>query len=213
MTTGEFDLGAEVWSSDGRQVGKLVHVLVDASYNLRGLVIKESHRFSGALFSPTSMLVVDEFVVPKAAVKSAAHDRIDLNLVAADVRKLPPYLAYRERTESFTEGLEDTAGVLGSGPEVPNWLEEVANKSADELEIDRGENVMLGHTGKRLGTVHEVVFDGDQLVGVVLQPDGLFRREVILPRRFLDRSDDAALFASIDENDVAHLEPFHPTES
>jgi len=56
------------------------------------------------------------------------------------------------------------------------------------------------------------VFDGDQLVGVVLKPDGLFRKEVILPRRFLDRSDDAALFANIDEDDVAHLEPFEPPD-
>lgn len=212
MTKEEFDLGAEVWSSDGQHVGKLAHVLVDADYNLRGLVIKESRRFSGALFSPASLLVVDEFIVPKDAVKSATHDRIELNLGAAGIRKLPPYLAYRERSESLAEGLEDTAGVLGSGPEVPNWLEQVANKSPDELEIDRGENVMLGHTGERLGTVHEVVFDGDQLVGVVLKPDGLFRKEVILPRRFLDRSDDAALFANIDEDDVAHLEPFEPPD-
>jgi len=205
----KFHLGAEVRSSDGKEVGRLAHVLVGPDYGLRGLVIKESGTFSGHRFSPGSLLLNDEFIVPKDAVKSVSHDRVDLALSAADVRRLPPYLAYREKPEeSVTEGLEDTAGVLGSGPEVPNWLEQVANKPADELEIDGGENVMLGHTGKKLGTVQDVLFDEDQLVGVVLKPAGWFKSDVILPRRFLDRSDDLALFANIEERDVENLKPF-----
>jgi sporulation protein YlmC with PRC-barrel domain len=203
-----FHLGAEVRSSDGEEVGRLAHVLVGPDYGLRALVIKESGRFSGHLFSPGSLLVNDEFIVPKEAVRSLSHDRVELSLTAADVRRLPPYLAYRERDESVVEGLEDTAGVLGSGPEVPNWLQQVANKPADELEIDGGENVMLGHTGKKLGTVQDVLFDGDQLGGIVLPPAGWFKSEVILPRRFLERSDDLALFANIDERDVENLKPF-----
>src|SRR5690242_14184802 len=210
--TEQFHLGAEVRSSDGVEVGKLVHVLVGPDYSLQALVIKESRRFSGHLFSPGSMLVADEFIVPKDAAAKITHDAIELTLPAAEIRRLPPYLAYRERTESVAEGLEDTAGVLGSGPEVPNWLEQVANKSDTELEIDGGENVMLGQTGRRLGTVQDVLFDDDQLVGIVLKPDGFFRQDVILPRRLIDRSDDLALFVNIDETDVARLEPFQPTD-
>ena len=208
MSDEAFHLGAEVRSSDGEDVGRLAHVLVGPDYGLRALVIKESGRFSGHLFSPGSLLLNDEFIVPKDAVRAATHDRIDLNLSAADVRRLPAYLAYRERDESVVEGLEDTAGVLGSGPEVPHWVEQVANKPADELEIDGGENVMLGHTGKKLGTVQDVLFDGDQLIGIVLKPAGWFKSDVILPRRFLERSDDLALFANIDERDVENLKPF-----
>ena len=209
----QFHLGAEVRSSDGVDVGKLAHVLVGSDYELKALVIKESRRFSGHLFSPGSMLVADEFIVPKDAAGKVTRDRIDLSLSAADVRRLPPYLAYREKPEeSLAEGLEDTAGVLGSGPEVPNWLEQVANKPDTELEIDGGENVMLGHTGRRLGTVQDVLFDDDQLVGIVLKPDGFFRQDVILPRRFLDRSDDLALFVDIDEDGLRRLEPFQPAE-
>ena len=209
MTDERFHLGAEVRSSDGKEVGRLAHVLVGPDYGLRALVIKESGSFSGHRFSPGSMLINDEFIVPKEAVKSLSHDRVDLTLSAADVRRLPPYLAYKEKLEeSVTEGLEDTAGVLGSGPEVPNWLEQIANKPADELEIDGGENVMLGHTGKKLGTVQDVLFDGDQLVGIVLKPAGWFKSDVILPRRFLERSDDLALFADIEERDVENLKPF-----
>ena len=209
MTDERFHLGAEVRSSDGKEVGRLAHVLVGPDYGLRALVIKESGSFSGHRFSPGSMLINDEFIVPKEAVKSLSHDRVDLTLSAAYVRRLPAYLAYKQKLEqSVTEGLEDTAGVLGSGPEVPNWLEQIANKPADELEIDGGENVMLGHTGKKLGTVQDVLFDDDQLVGIVLKPAGWFKSEVILPRRFLDRSDDLALFANIDERDIESLKPF-----
>src|SRR5213079_3653470 len=115
---------------------------------------------------------------------------------------------YREKSESVAEELEDTAAVFGEAPAVPHWIEQVAVKSPDELEIDGGENVMLGHTGKKLGTVQDVLFDDDQLVGIVLKPAGWFKSEVILPRRFLDRSDDLALFANIDERDIENLKPF-----
>jgi sporulation protein YlmC with PRC-barrel domain len=208
----DFHLGAEVYSSEGKDVGKLVHVLVDSDYRLQAVVVKESRRFSGRLLSPGSMLLADEFIMPKEAVRAVTHDRVELNLAAADVRRLPPYLSYGEKPESVGEEVEDFAAVLGSGPEVPHWLEQVANKPASELEIDGGENVMLGDTGKKLGTVKDVLFDGDELVGVVLQPEGLFKKEVILPRRFLARSDDAALFAQLDEKDLEHLTPFHPPD-
>jgi hypothetical protein len=195
-------------ASDEKEIGKLTHVLVDADYALKAIVVNEDAGFSGRWLSPGSFLVNNEFIVPREAIKQAGRDRIQLNLSSADARKLQPYLRYREKDESLTEGAEDLAGAFGSGPEVPHWMEQVANKPAGELEIDGGENVMLGHTGKKLGTVKSVLFDDDQLVGVVLLPDGLFRKEVILPRRFLSRSDDAALFAQIDDNDLKHLKPF-----
>ena len=206
----DFHLGAEVRSSDGREIGKLVHVLVGPDYGLRSLVVKESSSFSGHRFAPGSMLVADEFIVPKDAAVKVAHDVVELSLSAADVRRLPPYLSYTEKGETAEEIAEDQAGVLGGGPEVPNWVEQVAHKGADELEIDGGENVMLGHTGKKLGSVKDVLFDEDQLVGVVLQPEGWFKSEVILPRRFLDRSDDLALFVNIEEADLERLTPFRP---
>ena len=212
VQTEDFRPGARVKASDGKEIGELAHVLVDADYRLKAIVVREGRGFSGSWLAPGSLLVNDEFVVPKDAIKSVDRDQVELALTSADARKLQPYVAYREKPESLGEGAEDFAAVLGSGPEIPNWLEQVAIKSPDELEIDGGENVMLGHTGKKLGTVKEVLFDGDQLVGVVLKPDGLFKKEVILPRRFLARSDDAALFAQLDESDLARLIPFEPKD-
>ncbi len=210
MKAEDFHLGADVYSSDGNHVGKLVHVLVDSDYQLKALVIKESGPFSGHVLSPGSFLLNDEFIAAVESAKSVTHHRVDLALSSAEARRLPPYLSYREKAESSVGELEDEAGILGMGPEIPHWMEQVANKPASELEIDAGENVMLGHTGKKLGTVEDVLFDRDELVGVVLKPEGWFRKQVILTRRYLDRSDDAALFARIDEPDLARLEPFQP---
>jgi len=213
MRTDDFHPGARVVASDGNEIGSLAHVLVDADYALEAIVVRESRGFSGSRLSPGSMLLNNEFIAPRGAIKSVDHDQIELSLTSAAARQLRPYLSYRERGESLGEEAEDQAAVFGSGPGIPHWIEQVANKPASELEIDGGENVMLGLTGKKLGTVKDVLFDDDQLVGVVLQPGGLFRKEVILPRRFLGRSDDAALFAQIDERDLEKLKPFEPNET
>ena len=212
LKAADFHPGAAVFSNDGKEIGELVHVLVESDFRLAGVVVKESRGFSGRLLSPDSMLVADEFIVPRSAIKSVRRDRVDLTLGSADARKLSPYLSWRRKDETVAEGLEDEVAVLAASPTVPHWLEQVANKPPNDLEIDGGENVMLGHTGKKLGTVKDVLFDGDELVGIVLRPEGLFKGDVILPRRFLERSDDAALFAQIDEQDLEHLEPFKPKD-
>jgi sporulation protein YlmC with PRC-barrel domain len=207
-SAGDFHLGAAVHSSDGKVVGNLARILVDAAdYGLKALVVKESRDFAGALLSPGSMLLTDEVIVPKDAIKVVARDRIELKLSSADARRLPPYLSYRFESESRTEELADIASVITSNPAVPGSWEEVANKSEGDLEIESGESVRLRDGGKKLGTVKDILFDGDQLVGIVLQK-GLLREEVILPRRFLTRSDDLALFAELGEEDLKHLRPF-----
>lgn len=58
-----------------------------------------------------------------------------------------------------------------------------------------------------LGHIHELVYDNDELVAVVVRPHGLVAHDVLLQARFLDRSDDAALFAHITEEDLKHLAP------
>ena len=209
----DFRLGTEVRSSDGRTIGKLHRVLVGgADYGLKALVIKEGHEFSGHLLSPGSMLLADELVVPREAVKEVSRNGIELHLAAGAVRRLHPYLSYRYEAESAGEELSDLGSALGASPSIPGSLEEVAHKPASELEIEAGENVMLGRTGRKLGEVKDVLFDGEDLVGVVLLPQGLLRHEVILPRRFLQRSDDLALFAQLSEEDLEHLEPFRPDD-
>ena len=122
--------------------------------------------------------------------------------------------------------VQDLVARLGDGGNPPLFIRcdlmniaalelaiEEARKRLDELEIRRGENVMLGHTGKRLGTVRDVVLDGGELAGVVVHPVGFFKEDVLLQIRFLGRSDDLALFAHLSEADIARLTPFHPSRT
>ena len=208
----DFHLGAAVDSSDGTEIGTLSRLIVGkGDLTLKAFVVKENRRFSGHLLSPGSWLLADEVIVPRGEAGSIAHERVVLRLTANDVRSLPAYLSYRYGDETVTEGLtEEAISALTSSPAVPASLEQVANKGADELEIEGGENVMLGHSGRRLGTVKDVLFDDSELVGVVILPDGLLKEEVILPRRFLQRTDDLALFAELTEEDLEHLKPFEP---
>lgn len=213
LTAKDFHMGAAVYSSDGHEIGTLARLLVERErLDLRALVVKESRRFSGHMLSPGSFLLADELIVPRDGVESISHDRIDLKLSAGEVRGLAPYLDYRYGGETVEEGVEDELSVLALSPSVPFSLKEVANKNADELEIAGGENVMLGHTGKKLGTVKDVLFDEADLVGVVVLPDGILKKEVILPRRFLGRSDDLALFADLNAEEFEHLTPFEPAD-
>ncbi len=208
----DFRLGAQVVSSEGTDVGELRRVLVeDPDYSLRAIVVKEGSRFSGFGLAPGSLLVADEVIVPIEAIGNVTRERVELKIAAADVRRLPGYLAFRNREASPAEVLEDEGAVLGLSPAIPHSLQEIANKPAGELEIEGGENVMLGHSGKRLGSVRDVLFDDGELVGIVLHPEGWFKDDVILPRRFLDRSDDAALFANLEEDEVERLAPFDPS--
>jgi sporulation protein YlmC with PRC-barrel domain len=206
----DFHLGAAVYASDGTHVGELEGTLVDkASLELKGLVVKEDRRFSGHFLRPGSMLLTDELVVSAEAAGSVSHDRIDLKLTTSQLRKLPPYLTYRFATPTRTEEVGQALDVLTATMAAPP-VEETADKPAGELEIDSGENVMLGHTSQKLGHVKDVLFDRGELIGVVILPEGLLREEVVLPRRFIGRSDDLALFAQLEPDDLEHLKPFHP---
>jgi sporulation protein YlmC with PRC-barrel domain len=204
----DFRLGADVVASDGRKVGTLVRVVVEREgFDPRALVVKEEESLAGRVRSDESMFVTDEVVIPIAAVESAAHDLVQLSMSGSDVDRQPLYLSYRPKRLTVGEATLEDADVLTGAVAMPKF-EETANKARGEIEIDRGENVMLGTSGHRLGQVHDVLYEQGELLGVVIKPDGFFRRDVVLPARFIERADDMALFARLEESDIEHLKPF-----
>jgi uncharacterized protein YrrD len=204
----DFRLGADVLANDGNKVGTLVSVIVDETgFVPRSLVVKDEATLASHPLADETLLTTDEVVIPIAAVESATHDLVRLSMSAPDIRRQPLYLSYRPRPMTVEEAVVEDAAILTGGIGLPQE-EEIANKPAGEIEIDRGENVMLGKTGHRLGRVHDVLFDHGELIGVVIQPDGFFKRDVVLPIGFIERADDMALFAHLDESDVEQLRPF-----
>ncbi len=208
----DFRLGSDVVASDGKKAGTLVSVIVDEKgFDPRALVVKDEESVGGRLRAAESLFITDEVVIPITAVESATHDLVRLSMSGPDIRRQPLYLSYRPKPLTVEEAALEDADVLTGNIGLPPE-EEIANKPAGQIEIDRGENVMLGTTGRRLGRVQDVLFDHGKLAGVVIRPDGFFTRDVVLPTEFIERADDMALFARLDESDIENLKPFVDAE-
>ena len=203
----DFHLGADVIDRDGRKAGTLVSVIVDEKgFEPHALVVKDEATLAGRLLAGEKLFTTDEVVIPISAVESASHEGVRLSLSGADIRRQPLYLSYQREPMTVQEAAVEEGEFLTGGLGLPK-AQEVANKPAGQIEIERGENVMVGETGRRLGTVQDVLFDHGALMGVVIHPEGWFTRDVVLPIRFIERADDMALFAQLDESDVEQLKP------
>jgi sporulation protein YlmC with PRC-barrel domain len=208
----DFRLGSKVVDSQGHTAGTLVSIIVDEQgFDPRSIVVKDEVTLAAHLLSNEKLMTTDEVVIPITAVESATHELVTLSMSAAEVRKQPLYLSYRPQSETAGEVLLEEGELIGGGLALPK-LDEIANKPDNAIEIDRGENVMLGTTGHRLGRVEDVLFDHGELIGVVIRPDGFFKRDVVLPTRFINRADDMALFADLTESDIEQLKPFVDVE-
>ena len=207
-----FHPGADVYSQDGQHVGSLLSTVVDEqTMVLQALVVRETKRFAGTLLAPGTALMTDELLVPVQHVASLDRERLELTLTADQLRRLPPYLTYQRRYPTATDYAQGVEAILGGMPGTGRETEE-AHKPATEIEIYPDEPVMLGHTGRRIGKVEATLFEENALVGVVIKPEGWFKDPVILPRRFLDRSDDAALFVHLTDEELEQLRPFSPRD-
>jgi sporulation protein YlmC with PRC-barrel domain len=205
-------LGADVVASDGVNVGTIVSLIVDEDgFTPRALVVKHEGSMAGRMIAAEKFFTTDEVVIPITAVESATHAAVNLSMAAQDVRRQPLYLSYRRPQPTAEEAVLEEGQLITGGLGLPR-VEEVANKSDGQIEIDRGENVMLGITGRRLGRVEDVLLDHGELIGVVIRPEGFFKRDVVLPIRFINRADDMALFADLNESDIEQLKPFVDAE-
>jgi sporulation protein YlmC with PRC-barrel domain len=207
-------LGASVHTSDGHHAGTLQRIVVDAeSWDPRALIVRETNWFSGRTFAPGAGMMVAEVIVPLNAIEVAGPDGIRLSLDKRATRALPPYLSYQykplERGDGVAYAAALVGGSLGVGPMFP-LLQETAAKPEGQIEIRHGENVMIGHGGEKLGTVEDVLFDEGELAGIVVRARGFFAHDVVVQVRFLDRSDDMALFLRMTPEDVKRLSEAPP---
>jgi hypothetical protein len=201
----DFRLGSDVLTSDGRKAGALASILVERDgFDPKALVVEVS--LEGVL-SDEKLFIHNELVVPIELVRSASRERVELSVSGEDLGQQSPYLAYRLQTSDAGASLLEEAQFLGGGFGMPQ-AQEVANKPPDQLEIDRDEKVMLGTTGRTFGRIRDLLYDQGKLVGVVIRPQGFFKRDVVLPMRFISRADDLALFADLTESDIEQLKPF-----
>src|SRR2546425_9470179 len=103
---------------------------------------------------------------------------------APDVRRQPPYLSHHFRPLTVENAALKGADVLTGGIGIPN-VEETAAKDKGQIEIDGGENGMLGKTGHRLGRGPDLLYDQGGLIGGGIRAHGFFWRDGALPVRFI----------------------------
>jgi sporulation protein YlmC with PRC-barrel domain len=208
----DFRLGAPVHTSDGRHIGSLHRLVVDReSWEPRQLVVKETARFNGHLLALAAGLITEELVVPMSAISRISRERVDLAITSAEARRLPPYLSYSWAPLTATGAVEEDLGILLGAARHPVEVETAA-KSTGDIEIRPDENVMLGHEGRLLGHVRDVLFDDGELTGVVVHTRPPIGGDVVIQLRFLERSDDGALFVRMTDKDLERLQPFVPEE-
>jgi sporulation protein YlmC with PRC-barrel domain len=208
----DFHLGASVHTSDGHHAGTLQRIVVDGeSWDPHALIVQETEWFSGRVLAPGAGMMVAEVIVPLDAVDTITPGDVRLKLDKRATRALPPYLAYGyqplQAGDQWRYAAAIIGGPLGAGPMFPR-VAETADKAAGDIEIRHGENVMIGHDGDKFGTVQDVLFDEGELVGIVVRPAGFFKHDVVVQVRFLDRSDDLALFLRMTREDVVKLAEF-----
>jgi sporulation protein YlmC with PRC-barrel domain len=119
------------------------------------------------------------------------------------VRRLPPFVT---NTYAGVSPTQMAVALAGGTPVDP--VREVEQKPEGELEITKGEKVIFKHSGNVLGHVEDVVYDDNEIVGVVIRPSGFFTHLVLIQIRFIDRSDDLVLFTHITEQQIKALRPY-----
>jgi sporulation protein YlmC with PRC-barrel domain len=208
----DFHLGAAVQTSDGHHAGTLQRMVVDGeSWDPHALIVHETEWFSGRVLAPGSGLLVSEVIVPLDAVASVTPQQVLLNLDKRATRGLPPYLSYQYAPLQPGDQWRYAAALFGGSAGAFPRIDAVRNKSETEIEISHGERVMIGHSGEVLGTVQDVLFDEGELVGVVVHPKGLFKHDLLVQVRFLDRSDDLVLFVRMTPEDISRLAEYDRT--
>jgi sporulation protein YlmC with PRC-barrel domain len=207
----DFHFGATVTSADGTHIGTLRRIIVDGeTLDVHAIVVKETRRFSGHYLAGTGLLE-DDIAIPLRAVQSADSEHVILSITAAEARHQEPYLTYQYAPLSGSDVARMAVATVSQTAYMPHLIEQ-AHKSLQEMEINPGENVMLGTTGRKLGTVKDVIMGAGELVGIVIHAPGFFHEDLLLQVRFIGRSDDLALFAHLTDADLSHLTPFHPTD-
>ena len=138
---------------------------------------------------------MSEVIVPLDAVASVSPEEVRLKLDKRATRGLPPYLSYQYAPLQPGDQWRYAAALFGGAAGAFPRIDAVRNKSESEIEISRGE----------LGTVQDVLFDEGELVGIVVRPKGLFKHDLLVQVRFLDRGDDLVLFVRMTAEDIAKL--------
>jgi uncharacterized protein YrrD len=222
----ELHEGAGVYSGEGHKLGQLHRIVLKRSdLTLTHIVVDIGFLRSGHNLWEGGFGLDYDRVIPVDAIASAADDRIDLNLTAAQFKDAPEYTAESfESAQDLSPGQFDLAdvvkkeqsagGLLGGTGNV--WLVERLNKSLNDVDLKEGMVVWRNQPHEKLGEVSRGLFDATtgRLQALVIARGFLLKRDVVLPARYIDEViDDFSIHVEISDADLEQLSDYEASDS
>jgi uncharacterized protein YrrD len=214
-------IGAEVYSSGGDKLGELQRVVLKRSdLSLTHVVVDVGFLRSGHRLWEGGLGLEYDRVVPVEAVASAADDRVELSMAAAEFKDAPEYTQERYEGQvdlspgeydisDFAQQSQAIAGLVASTPGA--YISERLNKPLDSVDVREGLQVWRNQPHQKLGEVEGGLFDSatGQLHALVVRRGFLLTRDVILPSRYITEViDDVSVRVDISEGDLEKLKGY-----
>lgn len=204
MERTHLDLGKPVVAADGKRVGTVDRLVLDAnSKELRQFIVRQ-----GTLL--TKDRIIDRPVIDRIDPDGTVHLNVSSEMVdqfpefyeanfiipqEEDLTWLPHAWVSGQPIEgailypaggSFGQGYDPQAGVIEAAPLDPPVVETESNLSTDTVLIDEGTSV-VDRNGDKIGTVDEIVYDEDgNVVGFVVKAGFIFHHDVRIPADWVE---------------------------
>jgi sporulation protein YlmC with PRC-barrel domain len=192
--------GTPVITSDGKHVGKVHDIVVDANDDsLTRIVVNAGPNFPAPGFGAPKLVSV-----PPEEVEELHHEKIILRCSAAVFEHFP---IYADWAVSGVYG-----GRFGGSFGIP-W--KIVHREKSEREIEQGASVWRVEPHLHIGDVERVLVDEDlgHVKAIVIREGHIFGHNVVLPIDFVVDFGDDLIHVQLTDNEIEGLEPFRePSE-
>jgi uncharacterized protein YrrD len=210
-------VGADVFSAGGDKLGQLDRVVLRrADLSVTHIVIDIGFLRSGRRLWEGGFGLDYDRIVPVDQVRSVTGDRVELALTAEQFRDAPEYTSESfETPQDLTPGefdipdvvnrLQGMAALIGSTSNA--WLVEKRNRPLDSVEVREGADVWRREPHEKLGDVSRVLLDEatGSLRALVIERGLLFKRDVVLPVRYVTELLDEVVRVDISDAELDQL--------
>ena len=212
--------GAAVYSRDGHKLGELHRVVLRRGDLMASHVVVDIGflRSGRGIWQGGFGLDYDR-VVPIDEVASAGDDRVDLKLSAEEFKGTPEYTVESfEAPRDLSPNDFDVPDMIERSRQISDyvaniganfWLYEGLNKPAESVDIEAGTPVWRQDPHEKLGEVDRVLLGRDGVAqAFVVRRGAIFKREVVLPLRYVTELLDGLVRVDIADDHLKALREY-----
>jgi uncharacterized protein YrrD len=216
--------GADVTSSDNKEVGELHAVIVDPREDrVTHIVVNTGPHFPQPGFGAPNLITV-----PVEQMEDAQEDTVLLRCTKRQFARMPSYVKRRftppppaqsdqPRRERPAETLWDVGVALGAALAASGGIgvpAETFRKASFERQILDDAPVWRLEPFSHIGDVERVLIDEetDEIVALVIRRGVLFHHEVVVPIDYVTEVLDGFINVRISNEELEKLEAYHPPD-